>query len=204
MSLDSVTHLLIQYRYLILIPLTFLEGPIVAFVAGTLASLGYFNMYALATLFFVRDVTMDLLCYATGHWGWKMGWVRRWVGRMGVTEEHLGEVQVLWNKYGFRTMFFSKLSYGIAAAFIIVAGVVHMPIKKFITYGAIVTVLQYGSLLFLGYFLGNAFGGTIQGVLEKLQYVLLLAAAVLIAYYFLRRYMRRRLEKQEREVNGNS
>lgn len=202
MSLDSATELILTYRYFILIPLTFLEGPIVAFIAGTLASLGYFNMYALAALFFARDISMDLLCYALGHFGWRQGWVRRWVAKMGVTEEHLGEVEALWSRYGFRTMFFSKLSYGIAAAFVVVAGVVGMPLKRFIAYGAVVTVLQYGSLLFLGYFLGNAFGGTIQGVLEKIQYVLLIAGVGLIGFYILRRYMRRRLEGQEKEVGA--
>jgi len=166
MSLDHLTELILQYRYLILIPLTFLEGPIVAFVAGTMASVGYFNIYALGLLFFVRDVFMDLVCYALGHFGWQWRYVRRVAAKAGITQEHLGEVRHLWHHHGFKTMFFSKISYGIAAAFVVVAGTVNMPLRRFVTYGVIVTLLQYGTLLLLGYFLGAAFGGTIEKCLR--------------------------------------
>ena len=59
MSPDFITEILLQYRYWILIPLSLIEGPVVAFVAGTLAALGFFDIYFLAALFFVRDVGLD-------------------------------------------------------------------------------------------------------------------------------------------------
>ncbi len=190
-------QLILEYRYLILIPLTFLEGPIVAFVAGTLASVGYFNIYALGALFFVRDVGMDLVCYWLGHYGWQWGWVRRLAARAGITDEHFSDVQHLWHHHGFKTMFLSKLSYGIAAAFVIVAGVVRMSLKRFIIYGVIVTVLQYGTLLMLGYFLGTAFGGTVETVLKSIEYILVIIAVGGVGYIFFQRYMRKRLESEE-------
>ena len=69
MSVDFITELILQYRYWILIPLSFIEGPVVAFVAGMLASMGYFNIYFLSALFFVRDVGLDGVYYAIGHFG---------------------------------------------------------------------------------------------------------------------------------------
>lgn len=192
-----IAQLILEYRYWILIPLTFLEGPIIAFIAGTLASVGYFNIYALAGLFFVRDIGMDLLCYAIGYYGWRWPWVKRMAARAGITDNHLGEVQHLWHHHGFKTMFLSKLSYGIAAAFIVVAGMVHMSLKRFAVYGVIVTILQYGTLLMLGYFLGTAFGGTVEKVLRSIEYILIIVAVGGIGYIFLRRYIRRRLEREE-------
>ncbi len=198
MSLDSITPLILEYRYWILIPLTFIEGPIAAFVAGTFASLGFFNFWALAALFFARDISMDLACYYLGHYGWRFNFVRRAVAKVGVTKEHLDDVHRLWFNHGLSTMFFSKLSYGIAAAFVMVAGLVELPVWRFIRYGAIVTVLQYGTLLVLGYFLGNAFGGTIKGILESVQYVLLILAVGAIGYFYFKKYMRRRLLEAEK------
>jgi membrane protein DedA with SNARE-associated domain len=200
MSLGHITQLILEYRYFILIPLTFLEGPIVAFVAGTLASVGYFNIYALGGLFFVRDVGMDFCCYVIGYYGWQWRWVRRIAEKAGITDSHVGEVRHLWHHHGFKTMFFSKLSYGIAAAFVIVAGMVKTSLKRFMAYGATVTVLQYGTLLLLGYFLGTAFGGTIDKVLSAIQYILIIMAVGIIGYVFFQRYMRRRLEKAEAEA----
>src|SRR3989344_6373615 len=66
MSLEALLPLIIEYRYLILLPLSFIEGPIIAFIAGMLANLGYFNLYVLAVFFLARDVSVDLACYYLG------------------------------------------------------------------------------------------------------------------------------------------
>jgi membrane protein DedA with SNARE-associated domain len=190
--------LIIEYRYWILIPLSFAEGPIVAFVAGTLASLGYFNPFVLAVFFFVRDVTVDSCCYFLGYFGVQTRLAKRVLHKFGVTDDHLEEVRALWNKNPGKTMFFSKLSYGVAAGFIVVAGMVEMPFQTFLFYGAMIAVAQYCTLLFVGYFFGVTFGGTIGGIIEKAPYVLALAGVLALAYYFFKRYMTGRLEKMER------
>ncbi len=197
MAESHTAQLILEYRYFILIPLTFLEGPIIAFIAGTLASVGYFNIYALGALFFVRDVGMDLVCYAIGHYGWRWPWVRRVAAKAGITDDHLGDVHHLWHHHGLKTMFFSKLSYGIAAAFVVVAGTVGLPLKRFIRYGVIVTILQYGTLLMLGYFLGAAFGGTVEKLLKSIEYILIIIAVGTVGYIIFQRYMGKRLKKEE-------
>src|SRR3989344_9348052 len=98
MSMDFITEILLQYRYLILIPLSLIEGPLVAFIAGTLAALGYFNMYFLAGLFFVRDVGLDGVYYAIGHFGNKTAFVQRMLKKIGITPDHLEQVRTLWKK----------------------------------------------------------------------------------------------------------
>lgn len=194
-------QIIIEYRYLILIPLSFIEGPIVAFFAGTLAAAGYFNIFALAAFFLVRDMLVDFGCYALGYWGSKARWLHKLLARMGVTEEHLEEVKRLWHKYPGKTMFLSKLSYGVAAGFIVVAGLVRMSLKQFLAYGFIVAVIHYGALLVLGYFFGASFGGTIVGILEKIPYILLVLSTLAILYFFFKRYVNRKLTQAEREVS---
>lgn len=55
-----------KYRYWIIIPLSLLEGPMVAVATGALSSRGYFNPY-LACLFFVaKDVVVDSAYYYLG------------------------------------------------------------------------------------------------------------------------------------------
>lgn len=200
MSVDSITQLILQYRYWILIPLSLIEGPVVAFVAGTLAAVGYFNMYFLAVLFFVRDVGLDGAYYATGHFGGRTDFAKRMLNKIGITTDHLEQVRVLWEKKPFWTMFIGKLSYGIASAFIVVAGMVKMPLRTFFKYGSIVAVLQYGTLLFLGYFLGASLGGSIAKVIENVQYVIAFAAIAISGYYIFTWYMRKKFLKKDREI----
>ena len=200
MSVDFITHLVLQYRYWILIPLSFIEGPVVAFVAGTLASLGYFNMYFLAALFFVRDVGLDGVYYAIGHFGARTAFVKRMFVKIGITEGHLEQVRIIWERKPFWTMFIGKLSYGIASAFIVVAGTVRMPLSKFFKYGIIVAILQYGTLLFAGYYLGASFGGSVTQILHNVQYVVAAIAVAISGYYIFSWYMRKKFLKDDKEI----
>ncbi|MEK7133644.1 MAG: hypothetical protein AAB804_01075 [Patescibacteria group bacterium] len=193
MNLDSIAPLIIEYRYWILVPLSIVEGPIVAFIAGTLAATGYFNIYALAAFFFVRDMIMDALYYALGHFGGRTSLAQRLLHRIGVRQNHLEEVRTLWERHAGVTMFLGKLSYGIASSFIVVAGMVRMPLGKFFGWGALAAIAQYGVLLLLGYFFGNTLGGEAVLVLERAQYVLAAVALVATIYYIGSRYARKRL-----------
>ncbi len=200
MSISFITHIILQYRYWILIPLSFVEGPIVAFIAGTLASFGYFNMYFLAILFFVRDVGLDGVYYSIGYFGGRTTFAGRMLTKIGVTPDHLEKVRLLWARRPGITMLIGKLSYGIASAFIIVAGMIKMPLRLFFAYGAIVAVLQYGTLLFAGYFLGASIGGNVVRIINNVQYVIAVVAVVISAYYILSWSMRKKFLKADKEI----
>lgn len=200
MSVDFITQILLDYRYWILIPLSLIEGPVVAFVAGTLAAIGYFNIYILAVLFFIRDVGLDGVYYAIGHFGGRTAFAERMLTKIGVTDDHLEKVRLLWVRRPGMTMLIGKLSYGIASAFIVVAGMVKMPLRIFFTYGSLVAVLQYGTLLVAGYFLGASFGGSIVPIINNVQYVLAFAAIIISGYYLLSWRMRKKFLKEDEEI----
>ena len=204
MTLADTTKLILEYRYAILLPLALIEGPIVAFVAGTLASLGYFNIYTLAIFFFVRDMAMDGLYYVLGYYGGRTSFVRRTLAKLHVTEEHLDGVRLLWEGHPLSTMFIGKLSYGVGSTFVVVAGIIKMRILTFFKYGAIVAITQYWSLLALGYFFGNSFGGKISNILQNMQYVIAVVGVVITIYYIFSWRMRRKLmaETQASENRG--
>src|SRR5689334_7731486 len=117
MSVEHITTLILEYRYWILIPLSLIEGPIVAFVAGTMAAVGLFNIYLLALLFFVRDVGLDGVYYAIGHFSGRSTFAQKMMHKIGITPDHLDHVRELWERRPGVTMFIGKISYGIASAF---------------------------------------------------------------------------------------
>ncbi|HET9641482.1 MAG TPA: hypothetical protein VFP46_01365 [Candidatus Paceibacterota bacterium] len=198
MSPDQITALILEYRYWILIPLSVIEGPIVAFVAGTLAAAGVFNLYALGLFFFARDMIMDSIYYSIGYFGGGTGIAHRLMHKIGITEDHLTRVHDLWTRRPGWTMLFGKISYGIASAFIVVAGMVKMPLSKFFGYGSLVAILQYWSLILAGFFLGASMGGTIERILSRVQYIVLFASIAAMAYYAFSFRMRKRfLESEE-------
>lgn len=200
MSPDAITGLILEYRYWILVPLTFIEGPVVAFVAGTLAAVGIFNVYFLAVLFFVRDVGLDAVYYAIGYFGGRTSFSEKMLGKIGITDDHLERVRGLWETRPGWTMFIGKLSYGIASAFIVVAGIVKMPLSQFFFYGSIVAVIQYGTLLLVGFFLGASLGGTVTHILSNMQYAVALVAIGISLYYIISWRMREKLLKEDAEI----
>ena len=199
MSLDSITPLIIEYRYWILIPLSLIEGPIVAFAAGALAAGGYFNPYFLLVFFVVRDLVTDVAYYALGIFAAKTALVRRLLHKIGVTAEHLEKARALWKHHPGKTMFFGKLSYGIAPSFFVVAGMIRMSLSRFIGYNAVVAVFQYGVCLVIGYYFGNAAGGSLINMINNIQIVIAVLVVCLFAFYFIRHYFRKRLLKEEQD-----
>ncbi len=199
MSADHLTELILQYRYLILIPLSFVEGPIIAFIAGTLASLGYFNIYGLAVFFFARDMIMDAFYYAIGYYGGRTKLAHRLLKKIGVEPEHLEGIRKLWERRAGMTMFFGKLSYGIASSFVVLAGTVHMPLRKFFGWGAIVAILQFWTLLALGYFFGTTFSGGATHIIENILYAIGGITLLASLYYLVTFYIGKRMKKETRE-----
>ncbi len=187
--MSNSIELIIEYRYLILIPLSLIEGPVVAFIAGTLASLGYFSLPILGVFFLVRDMGMDALYYFSGYFWGDTRFAKNMLKKLNI-DSNLSGMRTLWEKHPLRTLIIGKLSYGIAGAFIVVAGMIKMRILTFFKYGAFVALVQYGMLLLLGYFFGNAFGGNIRRIIENIIYVIAGITLFISVYYILSRYFR--------------
>ncbi len=192
MTPELVTSLLVEYRYWILIPLTFLEGPVVAFAAGTLASLGYFKMYELAILFFVRDLLVDTGYYCAGYFGRNSRAVRRVLAWLKIDDANLDSIRGRLLKHPIQTIFIGKLAYGVASTIIVGFGVIRMNYLTFMAYGVWVTILQYGTLLVLGYYYGESLGTRLTNVLEAFQYLAAAVAIVVAIYYLFGRSVRER------------
>lgn len=174
-----------------------------AFVAGTLASVGYFDIYFLIALFFIRDVGLDGVYYAIGYFGGHTIFARRMLARMNITRNHLDEVRLLWMNRPFLTMLIGKLSYGIASAFIVVAGVVKMPLDIFFKNGIMVAIIEYGVLLFVGYFFGASFGGRMTDLINNAQYAIAGTALIISAYYLISWRVRGKLLKGDKKIEDS-
>ena len=133
--------------------------------------------------------------------GYKTRLVKWFLKKIGVTPEHLEQVRVLWEHNAGKTMFFGKLSYGIASSFIVVAGMVRMPLKKVLCVGCHCCDTSVRRVArSLGYYFGNTLGGTIETVLTNIQYLIAGASLFIVAYFLFTYYMRKRTLKQEKEA----
>jgi membrane protein DedA with SNARE-associated domain len=154
----------------------------VAFVVGTLASRGYFNVYLAYGIFVVKDCALDGVYYYAGRFASGSSFVATLLARAHVTSAQMDHVRFLWNRHGWRTMWVGKLSWGLSPAFLAAAGMVTVPATIFFRYAIGVALAQYGVLLVLGYYGGHAIE-TVSQTLRVLGYILAGSAVAAFVYW---------------------
>ncbi len=171
----QVWHLVLAYRYWIILPLACFEGPLVAFIAGALCARGFFEIEFVFCLLLLGDIIPDFGCFLLGRYAAHSAFFGRLVGR-----RHIGHplrvTTALWHRHGFKTMVFGKLSYGLSMPFLVSAGLAGLPLWKFAGYACPVSVLQYALFLASGYYLG----WRMNAIASFWQYAPIILAAVLV------------------------
>jgi membrane protein DedA with SNARE-associated domain len=180
MSAESLTSVILGYRYWILIPLSILEGPIVALATAALAARGYFNPYVVFCIFIVKDLVVDGGYYYVGRFAVAGQITSRWMAKAHVIP-HAESLRPQWEHHAWRTTWIGKLSWGLGPAVLAIAGIVGVPASAFFTYASSVALVQYGVLFALGYTVGHAFTA-VSAALRIVQVVVALSLVIAIIY----------------------
>jgi len=188
--MEQLVLLLTKYGYFILFPLAAIEGPIVSLAVGFLIYLGYLKLLPAYAILLLGDLIPDTVYYYIGRFGSKRKIIEKYGSRLNLIEK-------LWREHGRKTMFLSKLAYGLSGLFLISAGLTKMPFRKFISYAFPVTLFQYGVIMAIGYFLGHSY----KLAEQYIEYAYMIVAAVLIifiiSYIFVIKYARRQIKEME-------
>lgn len=195
MEPDHLTQLIIDYRYWIIIPLSFLEGPVIAFVVGTLSAFGYFNPFIAVWVFFAKDMIMDGVFYFLGRYAKRTAYVHRLLHKGGIITESTDEFKKQWDGHAFRTMFMAKLPHGFSSVFLAMSGVIEAPMGRFFSYAAIIAVLQYVLLFAFGYYFGEWLGLS-SSTITRIQYIVTAVFTVGMLYLAIAWYVRRRIKRK--------
>lgn len=165
-SLDDVLGILAANAYLLLLPLAIAEGPIVAIASGVLVAAGHLRPLPAFAIIVAGDLIGDALLYALG----------RWCGhRMDKTWARLGRsrrVMALRDQFSRRadqTLVIGKLTHGIGALVLSVAGMVRMPFSRFLVVNFVATLPKVLVLMGAGY----AFASSYSAIAQNATYVYL-------------------------------
>ena len=96
-------------------------------------------------------------------------------------------------------MFLSKLAYGLSTIFLISAGLVKMPFKKFVSYAFPITVFQYGIIMIAGFYLGHSYALAEQYIKSGAYVVAGILVIFVTAYILVTKYARKEITKLEKE-----
>lgn len=150
----------------------FLPGASLLFTAGLLASQGFFNPWILVPMVTIAAIAGD----NAGYWFGKKYGIRLFLrpDSKWFKHEYLERAKVFYDQYGNRTIFFARFIPIVRTFVPIVAGVVHMNYRSFVTYNILGGVIWAGGVSFLGYYLG----ATVPAVKDYFSYIILGIIAV--------------------------
>jgi membrane protein DedA with SNARE-associated domain len=148
-----ITQFLSQYGYIILLPLMIIEGPIVTLIAAFMASMRIFDIRIILILSILGDMIGDLLYYSIGH-KWGMKFVEHIGKYIGITRKLVSRMEKFFALHGGKTVFIAKATTGLCGVTFVTAGIVKMPLKKFITFSFSGGILWSSFLVAMGYFFG--------------------------------------------------
>lgn len=194
LSESEIVALILQYKYVILLPIAFVEGPMIMFLSGTLYRFGYFDLLPLYFTLLIGDWIADFFWYGLGYYA-SRPLLKKYGHFLGITEEVFQKIEGLFHRHQSKILFISKITmgFGFAIGTLLAAGASRVPFKKYATLNLLGGFIWTGLLMALGYFFGNLY----TKISEEFQLVSIVAAVIVIslALYGVRKYLRNRLLK---------
>lgn len=174
----------------------FLPGDSLLFVAGFLASQGFFSVILLMVLIFIAAVLGNIVGYEFG---------RRIGPRIFNKEdsflfkkEHIVRTQRFYDKYGGKTIMIARFMPVVRTFAPILAGVANMPYRQFLAYNIAGAFVWVVGLTLLGYFLGSFVTDVDKYLLPIVLVIIVLSFLPgFIHFYQERKEMKKKLESAE-------
>ncbi|HVV39104.1 MAG TPA: DedA family protein [Candidatus Paceibacterota bacterium] len=157
-TIETVTALLLAYRYLVIVPLSLVAQPLVGMLSGVLARLGYFDILIVYAVLVVTAVLGDIFWYWIGY-RWGMQFMTRFGRFVSITPKHVEGVKKIFNRYHASILLISKITNGVGFALVTLftAGLTRVPFGRFVVFNVIGESIWSAMILSIGYFLGNAY-----------------------------------------------
>ena len=152
---QQITQFIQEYGYWILYPLTILEGPLATLAGGGLAALGLLKVELVFIISLFGDLTMDLVLYAVGFFGNQR--LRDFIRRHPKIETRRKKLQTFFENHGGKVIFLVKITIGLSYITFITAGMIRMPLKKFLIFSFLGGIIWSGVLVSIGYFYGSIY-----------------------------------------------
>lgn len=147
---------LINYSYLILMPIAIIEGPIITVIAGFLSSLGVLNLLLAYLTVVIGDMIGDALYYSIGYFG-REKFIARWGKYIGLKMERVLKMESLFENRGKAILIWGKITQVFGVLVLVSAGIGKYKFKDFMLVNFIITIPKAAILLLVGFYFGQAY-----------------------------------------------
>ncbi|MBI4095106.1 MAG: DedA family protein [Candidatus Liptonbacteria bacterium] len=198
MPTDLILEWLATYKYLVVLPLTLIQGPTVMLATGFLLKLGYFSLLPLYFTLMAGDLISDFLWYAVGRFG-AGPFLRKFGKFFSVKDDAIKKLEHLFLTHRGKILFTSKVTtgFGFAMITLMTAGMARVPLKEYAIFNVAGGFVWTGILIAIGYFFGNLY----VAVAERFKILFVIALVVVVALIIIGfgRFMKERFLANHKE-----
>jgi membrane-associated protein len=196
LPLSDVVFFIEQYKYLLIIPIVIIEGPIITIICGFFIYLGKLNPYVVYVLLVSGDLAGDLLHYVIGKYWRNSSVVEKYGHFLGYNEQSEKFLENHFEKHKIKTIILAKFSYGIGTFLQIIAGIARVDFNQFFWISLYGTVAKTLILLFVGYYVGSSYV-KINDYLNTTAFVLISVLIVVVSYIISNKLVKKYYIKNE-------
>ena len=131
----------------------------------------------------------DLMLYGIGRWSGTKLLERAWVKRL-LPQKRLERIEGNFDRYGVKVLLLIRWVPAIRSPMFISAGIMRLPILRFIVADAIAAAFGHSILFFLAYVFGDQFRETVTQAEHQLKPLLVLLMLAAVAGFLLYHFMR--------------
>src|SRR3990167_7685098 len=161
--MENVIHLfessfptLVEYKYLFLFLGSIFEGLNSMVLGGFLVSVGTIKLLPIFLIFTVGYIFNGYLWYSVGYFAGAKP-IDKWVRKDKKGRKIVEKVEEYFHKYSGRAIVFTKFTFSLTIATLIMAGSLKYNLKKFSLYNFIGSIGWVAVTLFVGYFFGQSY-----------------------------------------------
>jgi membrane protein DedA with SNARE-associated domain len=164
------------------------ELPVV--VGGVLAGHDVVYWWLMLPVCIVAVIIGDSLLYFIGRfWGPRL-LQYRWVQRHALTPERMASIEKNFHDYGVRILLFARMTPGIRAPIFLTAGIIRLPLTRFLLADGLYAIPGVSLLFFLGYFFGEGIIALVHRA-EHVKFWIMLVLVAGVGLYILYRFLRK-------------
>ncbi len=173
-------QLLIQYKYVLMVPIALVEGPYLMMISGFLVRTGFLSFWPSYILLMIGDLLGDVVWYYLGYfYGYRF--INRFGRYFNLDERSIKVVSKVFHRYHDAILIVSKITMGLGFAVVTLftAGMVKIPFRKYIALNIFGQFIWTGLLMGIGYFLGNEYT-TINNYIGKVSLIAFIIVVVVV------------------------
>jgi len=186
--MENIIHLfessfptLVEYKYLLLFLGAIFEGLNSMVLGGFLVSVGTIKFIPIFLIFTVGYVLNGYLWYVVGYFAGAKP-IDKWIRKDKKGRKIIEKVEEYFHRYSGRAIIFTKFTFSLTIATLIMAGSLKYNLRKFSLYNFIGSIGWVSLTLFIGYFFGQSYKLFVEYLKGFSYLILFLGGAVALVY----------------------